>query len=186
MIVSLFTACNKEERSSVVSWQNDYYPVKINSWISYQIEDIAIDKESAVNDTVKYQIKDVIASCIEENEHYKSYRIETYKRMHDKSNWEHWKNWELKVYPRAIHTIKDNVEKVVLLNPVRLKDKWDGNAYNTEEEKQYELDALKDSIWNGDLKKIARVKHADVYDLIEKITSFGICKRHWSYQQNRY
>ena len=165
-------SCTKEKDSITVSWENNYYPIQIGYWISYQIKEIIIDKESAVNDTSDYQIKNIIADCIEETENYKSYRVETYIRNSEKNKWQHYKNWELKHYAVSIHTIKENMEKIVLLNPVKKKDKWNGNAYNTDDEMQYELKEIKDSLINGTTKKIAQVEHSNQSNLIEKIYEF--------------
>ena len=167
--VLLLLACSKEEEQPVVSWENDYYPIKIGWWISYQVEEITIDKESAVNDTLRYQIKNVIADCIEENTNYKSYRVEEYKRTSSKNEWQHYRNWELKHYSKSIHIIKNNIEIISLINPVRLNDTWDGNAYNSEEKEEYKLKSIKDSLLNKKTRKIAQVEHDNMENLIEKI-----------------
>jgi len=165
----LLSACTKEDEQPIVSWENNYYPIKIGQWISYQVEEITIDKESAVNDTSRYQIKNLIADCIDSNDNYRSYRVEEYKRISSKNEWQHYRNWELKHYSRSIHTIKNNIEKICLINPVRLNDTWDGNAYNSEKKEEYKLKSIKDSLLNKETRKIAQVERRNQNNLIEKI-----------------
>ena len=135
-----FWSCKKEIESSEPSFvENKYFPLEVGRWVSYQIQEINIDKESAVNDTVSYQIKEKIESIIENTDSYKTYRLERYFRNDSTEEWTIFNVWQIRRFPNRIHKIEENIEYIKLLTPAKINQKWDGNAYNKQDLQEYQL-----------------------------------------------
>jgi len=172
LFILSFWSCQKEiDNPEPLVLENEYFPIIIGNWISYQIEEINIDKESAVNDTVKYQIKEVIESLIENLDDYKTYRLERYYRKNETQEWEILNVWQIRQYPRHIHKIEENIEYVRLTTPIKLNEKWDGNAFNENETQNYKLSNISDTLINNSQNRFISVIQQNESSLIDKLFS---------------
>jgi hypothetical protein len=162
-------SCQKDTNSTdLPSFDNSFYPLTVGSWISYKVVDIRIDSEINLNDTSEYQLKELIESVEEQNNDYINYRLERYIRTNEKDDWQIRDVWLIRQYARRIHKIEENIEYYKLINPVKLDEKWDGNAFNTSDEQIYEISALTDTLFHNISLKKSTVLQIDQSSLIDK------------------
>jgi len=169
IVIISFWSCQKDKVNiSEYNFKNIYFPIHIGSWISYQIESINIDTQIDVNDTVSYQIKELIESELQNFTNFNTYRVERYYRKDSTEEWEILNVWELREYDKRIHKIEENVEYIRLLTPVKLHQNWDGNLYNYQEQENCELRKIEFTNIGQKMSETAFVTHYDFSSLIDK------------------
>lgn len=162
-------SCEKTiDSNDLPTYDNAYFPIQITKSITYQITEINIDKAISVNDTISYQIKEKIESKIEDTDDYVSYRLERYFRSNSEEEWSILNVWQIRQYARRIHKIEDNIEYMKLITPVRLNEKWDGNAFNTLDEETCKIETISSVLIGNTSSSIASVIHQDQSSLIDK------------------
>lgn len=160
------SSCNKEiEEVQPKSATNKFFPLKVGDSITYQIKEIIIDKESAVNDTLNYKIKEILESQIENTEILKSYRLERYYQDRIGNDWVLLNVWQIRQYQRRIHKVEDNIEYIRLLTPTIESDAWDVNVYNAEENLHCEISKIENNMAGN---MTAYVVYQDKSSLIDK------------------
>jgi hypothetical protein len=173
LVLSLF-ACKKDQSNTPVEKtikENKFFPLKVGSWLTYEIEQITIDNEVDVNDTVHYQIKEFIESISDLDEDSKSYRLERYFRHNDSEEWIIKDVWQIKQFYTRIHKIEENIEFLKMISPLEEGDTWNGNAYNSLGHKEYEVESIRDTIINTNFLEKATIVQIDQSSLIDKIYS---------------
>ncbi len=58
----IFLISCKDDVDNIVPIDYSYFPIDTGRWITYDVEEITIDKPSELYDTVRYQLKEVIQS----------------------------------------------------------------------------------------------------------------------------
>jgi len=169
LVIFSFWSCDKEiTESEPIDYSNEFFPIVIGNSITYQIQEITIDKESAVNDTLNYQIKEKIESLIENLDKYKSYRLERYYRKDTLSDWVILNIWQIRQYQRRIHKIEDNIEYLRLLSPVSIYDNWNPNTYNNLDTEDCNIYSIKDTLIDYKNIETAYVTYINQSSLIDK------------------
>lgn len=162
-------SCQKEiDSPEPVGFDNEYFPITIGNWVSYQIQEINIDVVSGVNDTISYQIKEVVESMVENLDEYKSFRLERYFRYNDSEEWTILNIWQIRQYARRIHKIEDNIEYIRLITPVIEHDEWNGNTYNHLDDEECFVKSINDTLINNQNESVAYIVHQDLSSLIDK------------------
>ncbi len=170
-----FASCDKDDESNPDTkeqesyLENPYFPLIVGNWIAYQIEDINIDEKSEVNDTLSYQIKELIESVIEKNDEYTDYRLERYRRTDASEDWKILNVWQIRKYPRRTHKTEENIEYIRLISPVEVGKTWNGNAFNIYDDKDYEIESIQESNVLGETHNILVVSHGKSESLIDKV-----------------
>ncbi len=170
----IVVSCNKDEKdtpntSKQQSYlENSYFPLQIGNWIAYQIEDINIDEQSEVYDTLSYQIKEVIESVCEQNDEYTDYKVKRYHRPNAMESWMPLNVWQIRKYHRRTHKIEENVEYIRLVMPIEVGKIWDGNAFNVYEAKDYEVESIQKETVLDETRNVLIVSHGKGESLIDK------------------
>ena len=169
LVSVLLWSCEKEiENTEPISSENEYFPIVVGNAITYQIQEITIDVQSGVNDTLNYQIKERIDALVETTNEFNSYRLERLYRADTSQEWTILNIWQIRQYQRRIHKIEENYEYVRLLTPTQLYDSWDGNRFNVKEENICTVEKIQDSLINNTSYNIAYITHLNQSSLIDK------------------
>ena len=130
-------ACKKSDNPSVDLGYN-YFPTKIGHWVVYDVDCTGFD---LFNDTIiysQYQIREMVESEFIDAEGRLSQRLERYRRDTSTLPWTLTDIWYQTRTPLRAEKIEENVRFVRLIYPVDKGDEWDGNAFNTLPEWEYE------------------------------------------------
>ncbi|OFX19591.1 MAG: hypothetical protein A2033_10155 [Bacteroidetes bacterium GWA2_31_9] len=167
--VVFITACKKQDTSVSKSIDFSYCPLNVGDWITYEIVDINIDIPSDVNDTINYQLKEIIdSSYLNNNEQV--YRIERYVKLNDTANWEIKDVWLANYTTNSFQKVEENIRFVKLIFPIILDNTWNGNAYNMNDPKEYKITSidLPETINTLHFDSVLHVTQLNISNLIEK------------------
>lgn len=147
----------------------DYFPVEVGNYSVYDVDSIVYNDFTGEIDTFNYQLKEVIESDFVDNGGRVSQRIERYNRDNDSAEWHIQDVWQATRTTNRAERVEENVKYIRLMFPVREGLKWDGNAYNTDEEWKYVYqNAHKADLINGiSFDSTVTVLQRDEFNLIE-------------------
>ncbi|HBF88108.1 MAG TPA: hypothetical protein DDX39_05650 [Bacteroidales bacterium] len=160
------------KESDITSTSNDYNytPLQVGNWITYEIEEIAIDKLSALYDTTNYFIKEIITEKYIDLVGEEACRIERFYKKDSLSNWIIKDVWTSQIINNRYQKTEENVKYVRLIFPAELNKIWNGNAYNTNEEQEYEITNIDEfeTVNELDFDSVLTVTHENFLTQIEK------------------
>lgn len=168
-----FTYCKKKS-SELVPVDYSYFPLKLKSWVIYNITFRKVDKDVNIDTTVHYQLKEIIDTIIEDNTGKPVYRIERYTRPGNGHSWEISQVWQQGIDHNAAYKVEDNIKYVKLRFPVELNKSWNGNIYNSEEPLDYTISSIdqQETINGISFGNVLTVTQQYSQNLIEKFHFF--------------
>lgn len=142
-------SCKKEEGSTLSSNKiapEKFYPLKVGSYFSYNVDSIYYDDFTGTSDTFYMQIKEVLADTFRDGSDQLNYRLERFYKYDPGTtsidfssiSWTLQDVWFVTVSDFGIQRVEENIRKVSLINPVVEDLEWNGNAYNSLSEWEYE------------------------------------------------
>jgi hypothetical protein len=142
LVATLFTSCKKDSQEDVPDAGNDYFPTTTGLTRIYQVDSIYWDDFNNTNDTVSYQVREIIAGTYTDIQGRPTQRIERFLMDPVSGNWVIWKVWAANVTVTTAESDEDNTRFLKLVFPVHLNGKWNGNAFNASDSQTYELTSL--------------------------------------------
>ncbi|CAG5077881.1 hypothetical protein [Parvicella tangerina] len=135
-----FVGCKKSDNQPAKMYYN-YFPTEIGVWTEYEVREI-IHNANVGSDTSYYFLKEVVAEEFIDNQGRVTFRIERFKK--DSLNEEYTISdvWYSNLTNTTAEKVEENIRFVKLVFPVNENKSWDGNAYNTDIEWDYEYDSL--------------------------------------------
>ena len=174
-----FFSCKKDPSSSAQQADSgyNYFPVDTDRYVIYEIDSIAYDDKSHPADTTRYQLKEVIASTFLDNSQRPAQRIERFYRMYNDSvpydslPWTGPRVWYANRTSTTAEKVEENGRFLKLVFPVTNGKKWNGNVYNTFNEKIYEVISKDEpeTINNNHFDSVVTVKQFEQKNFIEYI-----------------
>jgi len=131
-------SCRKDtyDTSSINTLGYDYYPLVKGKFIIYNIEEISIDVLAGKYDTLRYQLKELLADTIFSKDSIEtSYKIERFVRMDSTKAWEIKNVWQVKQTKTCLIRGEENLPLVKLVYPMVTHQTWNINRYDTLPEK---------------------------------------------------
>lgn len=106
-----------------------FYPLTIGYFISYEVTEIQ-HSELAEDDTINYQIKEVLADTFTDLSAQQAYRIERFRRDNESQTWALDSVWTVRNEGLRLVKVESNVPYVKLICPLEEELSWDGNLFN--------------------------------------------------------
>ncbi len=142
MTISVIS-CNDDDTTQTPSGLiYGYFPVNVGHEIIYDVTSITKDEFSGAEDTLIYQIKEVVESVFLDGSGRVTQRLERYKRDTPNDPWIINDVWTSNMTPSRVEKKEENIPYVKLVFPITSSVTWNGNVLNTEEPKEYEYDNL--------------------------------------------
>ena len=159
-------------------FQYEYFPVDVGSWIEYEVIDIT--HTSLDSDTLNYYLKEVKANEFIDNEGEISQRIERYWKFDINEEYTIKDIWYSKVTTTTAEKVEENNRYTKLIFPIKFGAYWDGNAYNSFLEWEYEYDSIHEPyIINGlSFDSTLRVQQRDFSTAVEYEKCHEIYAKH--------
>jgi hypothetical protein len=169
-IIIILSACTKENENFFASLDRDYYPLESGTYNLYEVTEINIDEPSNVYDTVEYQLKELIGGAYQDDLGNTSYLLLRYKRENSNQSWDISDVWSVQYNDYRLFVTEENIRYVKMIFPLAINKTWDGNAYNTLNENDYEITNLDENfILNGQaFDSVLTVIHEADSSLIHK------------------
>ena len=147
LIALFFIGCEEGGgfKVSVFPMPSEYQPLKIGAWFIYDVDSITYnDFTTPVTiDSVNFQLKEEITDTFTDQAGKLNFRLERSKRFYNDSivfdnlAWELTDIWYITQDGKNIQRVEENNRYISLLNPIKDKAIWDGNALNSLESWDY-------------------------------------------------
>lgn len=125
-----FSACNKKDTVEI-NYNYEYYPYSIGHYVTYRVDSIfyTYSNPNYFRDTARYELKELIADTLYDNENALNYKIELYRRADSSAAWAIWKVWYLKPTVTNVQKVEDDIRFIKLVFPPQESAEWNGNIY---------------------------------------------------------
>lgn len=129
-LLILLPGCTKKD-SATIDFAYEYYPYDLGHYVSYDVDSIfySYSNPNYFRDTAHYQLKELIADTLYDNENNLNYKVELYRRPDSVSSWTIWKVWYLKPGGTNIQQVEDDIRFIKLIFPPKEGADWNGNLY---------------------------------------------------------
>ncbi|MEI7597147.1 MAG: hypothetical protein WCK02_15470 [Bacteroidota bacterium] len=178
LIIIIAFSCKKDEVFKSVDVGTNYFPIDTGSWIEYQVDSIVWNDFYPVEDprhldTFNFKIREVNESYFVDNEGRSAIRIERYKKKNDSTDWYLKDVWFANKTDKYAEKVEENERFIKLVFPVKEGVTWNGNAYNTWGNWDYEYQNVNEKLSVNGLSfdSTLVVLQNDQLNLISKIYS---------------
>jgi len=176
LLVLCLYSCKKDSKDTTnnIVLGYDYYPLKTGSYIVYNVEEITIDAAVGKFDTLRYQLKELLADTIFSTDStdstVKRYKIDRFIRLDSTQAWDVKNVWQVIQSKICLIRIEDNVSLVKQVYPMSTGQTWNINRYDTLPEKTNTLLSFdKQDTLNGKIyEKVAQTVQADFSSFYQK------------------
>lgn len=145
----LSTGCRKDSNLPPEDVGYSYFPYSVGSYMIYDVDSTYYDD---FYDTVKhysFQLKEVYESLFTDAQGRPCLRIERWLKLNDSADWYLRDVWYSCLTASFAERVEENVRFTRLAFPVRSGTKWDGNAFNENDEQIYEYDKIDEPFSEG-------------------------------------
>jgi hypothetical protein len=132
-------SCKKDASISPISVNNkNYFPLEKGRYWIYKVDSFYYNDFTSSIDTFSFELKEYIESEIKDDKGNTSYRLERYYRNNSTENWQLKRVWLASFSQNSALKTEENIRYLKLLFPIKQNLKWNGNAYNTLGEQNFE------------------------------------------------
>ena len=130
VFVSLFfISCKKEKEIFVSEPVNDYYPLQVGKYITYDLDSTIFLNFGQKDTMVHYQAQDRVDAQITDNLGRPGYRIIRYIRSDTTGEWVSNNTFMAVPTENSIEYIENNLRFLKLELPIKQDFSWKGNSY---------------------------------------------------------
>ncbi len=140
LIIVGITNCKKSDNQPAEMFYT-YFPTEIGVWTEYEVHQV-VHNASVGTDTSHFFLKEVVAEEFIDNQGRVTFRIERFKKDSLNGTYALSDVWYSNLTNTTAEKVEENIRFVKLVFPVKAGKSWDGNAYNSEIEWEYEYDSL--------------------------------------------
>jgi len=171
----LFSCAKDKSAESTTDLGHNYFPDDVGRYVIYDVDSIWQDDPASFHDTTRYLLKEVIAAIFLDNSGRPTLRIERFIKMYndsipyDSMNWIGPKVWTVNRTQSTLEKKEENITYLKLVFPAREGKQWNGNAYNTLGQKEYEIISVDqaESINSINFDSVVTVKQFEQIDFIQ-------------------
>ena len=170
-------SCKKDKPvESTTDFGYNYFPDEVGRYIIYEVDSIHYDdKNHTPHDTTRYLLKEKIESSFLDNSGRQTLRIERYYKFYKKNipydsiPWKGPRVWTANRTQSVLEKKEENIIYLKLIFPVKKGKLWNGNAYNTLEEKEYEMISVDEAenISSVNFDSVVTVKQFEQINVIQ-------------------
>ena len=131
LLITLLTACTKENELFKTASPNDYFPLQVGKYISYNLDSTVFISFGTKDTVIKYQVKDSVETKITDNQGRPAYRIVRYIRKDAFQPWAPSNTFMATSTGKTIEFVENNLRFVKLISPIKEDVTWNGNQYLT-------------------------------------------------------
>ena len=131
MIISsiVFSACNKDAEVLNLPAINDYYPLQVGKYVTYNLDSTIYINFGTKDTVVKYQVKHQVDGTLTDNLGRPAYRVTRYIRKTAANAWVADNTFMAVPTEFAMEFIENNMRFIKLKSPIRDAFTWKGNSY---------------------------------------------------------
>ncbi|MFN5183422.1 MAG: hypothetical protein ACK5D5_10425 [Bacteroidota bacterium] len=169
-ILLLFFSCKKDNVIDSVDFGRDYFPGKIGTYVVYECDSTVYPDLNAPTRNYKFFIKEVIDSNFKDNSGSTAIKISRFKKWtkYDTvtladTSWYLQDVWWGNISNEKFELVEENNRVIKLVFPVEQGKTWNGNAFNTLGEWEFEYTSVDVPYSNG-YKSFEKTLHVNQFD----------------------
>ncbi|HSQ44595.1 MAG TPA: hypothetical protein VLM16_06335 [Ginsengibacter sp.] len=124
-----FISCKKEKDSFSSESVNDYFPLQVGKYITYQLDSTLFINFGQKDTVVSYQVQDKVDAQVTDNLGRQAYRIIRYIRKDSSKDWVPNNTFMAVATFNSLEYIENNLRFLKLEIPVKQGFSWKGNSY---------------------------------------------------------
>src|SRR3989339_410437 len=175
-LLLFITNCKKT--STTATFDTSYYPLKIKSWIIYDVTSVKFEKDFVGQmiyyDSSHYQLKEIIDTTYIDYSGRLNYRIERYTKDSTNNSWQIKDVWSTTMSDYTALKNEENITYVKIKFPVEKNKTWNGNLYNSMDAQNYKITTLDvtETINSNLFQNALTVTQTNTLNAIQKFYSF--------------
>lgn len=118
----------------------EYFPLRTGYYQIYEVDETNYTVAGGASSS-SYQLKAEVVDSLPTADGYR-YRIQRYVRNNDSAQWSYVDTWSAIATSLRVTVSEGNTSYVKLTFPAAEGKKWNGNAYNTLGEDEYEIESV--------------------------------------------
>lgn len=124
-----FISCKKEKINFNTESVNDYFPMQVGKYITYNLDSTIFLPFGSRDTVVSYQVQDRVDGQIIDNLGRSAYRIIRYIRQDTTQDWAPNNTFMVVPTNTSIEYVENNLRFLKLEAPIRQNFSWKGNSY---------------------------------------------------------
>ena len=129
LLITLLTACTKENELFKTASLSDYFPLKVGKYINYNLDSTVYISFGQKDTIIKYQVKDSVENQITDNLGRPAFRIVRYIRKNATQPWTASNTFMATATTTTIEFVENNLRFQKLKLPVKDGFSWKGNSF---------------------------------------------------------
>ncbi|MEI2748363.1 MAG: hypothetical protein V9E88_06370 [Ferruginibacter sp.] len=122
-------SCKKSTETLQTATLNDYYPLEVGKYITYQLDSLVYLSFGTRDTTISYQVKYETDAAITDNLGRPAYRIIRYIRKSDSNPWAPDATFMAVNSNNNFEFVENNLRFIKLNLPIRDANSWKGNSF---------------------------------------------------------
>lgn len=123
------SSCKKSTETLQTATLNDYYPLEVGKYITYQLDSLVYLAFGTRDTTISYQVKYETDAAITDNLGRPAYRIIRYIRKTDSNPWAPDATFMAVNSNNNLEFVENNLRFIKLTLPIRDAISWKGNSF---------------------------------------------------------
>lgn len=124
-----FISCKKENYNFTSESINDYYPLQVGKYITYDLDSTVFINFGQEDTIISYQVQDRVDAQITDNLGRAAYRIIRYIRQDTSQDWAPNNTFMAVPTANSIEYVENNLRFLKLELPIKQDFSWKGNSY---------------------------------------------------------
>lgn len=124
-----FISCKKEKDNFTSESVNDYYPLQVGKYITYDLDSTVFINFGQEDTIISYQVQDRVDAQITDNLGRQAYRIIRYIRQDTSEDWAANNTFMAVPAGNSIEYVENNLRFLKLEMPIKQDFSWKGNSY---------------------------------------------------------
>lgn len=176
----LQTACNKQETLPPQDVGYSFFPYSPGDYIQYDVDSTHYDDFADTVKNYSFKLIEYYESYFYDEEGRKCIRIERWIKTTDSTKWFLRDVWYSCLTSTFAERLEENVRLTKLAFPIKYKNKWNGNAFNTDEAQIYEYENFNKPylVNNINFDTTVTVTQSKLNNLIEEKNQYEIYAKH--------
>ena len=127
LMVFIFAACKK--KTATVDMKTDYFPLKVGSWIIYDVDSTYYDDFLMTHHKHHFQLKELIADAFTDLQGNAAFRVERYERDSASQTFQIKNVCSENIVNNQAQRVENNLRFVKMVFPPQTTVSWKGNIY---------------------------------------------------------
>jgi len=124
-----FISCKKEKDSFTSESVNDYFPLQVGKYITYELDSTLFINFGQKDTIISYQVQDRVDAQIMDNLGRPAYRIYRFIRKDTSQDWVQNNTFLAVPTSKSLEYIENNLRFLKIEIPVKQDFSWKGNSY---------------------------------------------------------